>query len=170
MRQDDRQGEEASLIPYQATDLSAGRILVLAAHPDDEVLGPGGTLAVNAGTAEAIRIWVATDGGRQEGAGPDEESWEERREESRKAAQTLGLEPPVFGSLPDRELAARAGDLASEIDNLIAEFRPDLIFCPSPVEIHPDHRALAEAVYERLASSRAADPDHDLFRFLRIAF
>jgi LmbE family N-acetylglucosaminyl deacetylase/glycosyltransferase involved in cell wall biosynthesis len=162
--------DEASLIPYRATDLSAARILVLAAHPDDEVLGPGGTLALNAGTAEAIRIWVATDGGRQEGAEPDEDYGKKRREESRKAAETLGLEPPVFGSLPDRELAARSGDLASEIGGLIAEFRPDLIFCPSPVEIHPDHRALAEAMYEKLASSRPADPDHDRFRFLRIAF
>jgi LmbE family N-acetylglucosaminyl deacetylase/glycosyltransferase involved in cell wall biosynthesis len=162
--------EEASLIPYEATDLSAGRILVLAAHPDDEILGPGGTLAVNAGTAEAIRIWVATDGGRQEGAEPDEDYGEKRREESRKAVETLGLDPPIFGSLPDRDLAARAGDLACEIGGLIAEFRPDLIFCPSPVEIHPDHRALAEAVYEKLASSRPADPDHDRFRFLRIAF
>src|SRR5450830_1715258 len=158
--------DEASLIPGRATDLSAARILVLAAHPDDEILGPGGTLAVNAGTAEAIRIWVATDGGRQEGAEPDEDYGKERREESRKAAETLGLESPVFGSLPDRELAARAGDLASEIGGLITGFRPDLIFCPSPVEIHPDHRALAEAVYEKLASSRPSDPNHDQFRFL----
>jgi LmbE family N-acetylglucosaminyl deacetylase len=162
--------DEASLIPYEAADLSAGRILVLAAHPDDEILGPGGTLAVNAGTAETIRIWVATDGGRQEGAEPDEDYGKKRREESRKAAEALGLDPPVFGALPDRELAARAGDLAAEIGGLIAEFRPDLIFCPSPVEIHPDHRALAEAVYEILASSRPADADHDRFRFLRIAF
>src|SRR6202162_2374954 len=162
--------EEASLIPYEATDLSAGRILVLAAHPDDEILGPGGTLAVNAGMAEAIRIWVATDGVRQEGTEPDEDHRKKRRGESRQAAETLGLEPPVFGALPDRDLALRSGELASEIGGLIAEFRPDLIFCPSPVEIHPDHRALAEAVYEKLASSRPADADHDRFRFLRIAF
>jgi LmbE family N-acetylglucosaminyl deacetylase/glycosyltransferase involved in cell wall biosynthesis len=162
--------DEASLIPYRATDLSAARILVLAAHPDDEILGPGGALALNAGTSEAIRIWVATDGGRQESAEPNEEYGRKRREESRKAAEKLGLDPPIFGSLPDRELAAHATDLAREIGGLIAEFRPDLIFCPSPVEIHPDHRALAEAVYENVASSRPADPDHDRFRFLRIAF
>src|SRR6202162_4228548 len=107
--------DEASLIPYEATDLSGGRILVLAAQPDDEILGPGGTLAVNAGTAEAIRIWVATDGGRQEGAGPDEDYGKRRREESRKAAETLGLEPPIFGSLPDRGLASRSAPLRSAL-------------------------------------------------------
>ena len=162
--------DEASLIPYKATDLSAERILVLAAHPDDEVLGAGGTMALNAGKAEAIRIWVATDGGRQQSAEPGEDYGERRREESRKAAGTLGLEPPLFGGLPDRELPARAEELGAEIGALIDSFRPDLILCPSPVEIHPDHRALAEVVYEKLAASRPSDPDHDCFRFLRVAF
>ena len=162
--------DEASLIPGEATDLSAGRILVLAAHPDDEMLGAGGTLAHNAGKAEAIRIWVATDGGRQEGAEPGDDYGERRREESRRAAAVLGLEPPVFGALPDRELSARGEDLDAQIGALIASFRPDLILCPSPVEIHPDHRALAETVYGKLAASRPADPDHDRYRFLRVAF
>jgi LmbE family N-acetylglucosaminyl deacetylase/glycosyltransferase involved in cell wall biosynthesis len=162
--------DEASLIPGEATELSAGRILVLAAHPDDEVLGAGGTMALNAGVAEAIRIWVATDGGRQEGAPPGDGYGERRREESRKAAGALGLEPPVFGALSDRELSARAQELDAAIGALIDSFRPDLILCPSPVEIHPDHRALAEAVFGKLSSSRPADADHDRFRFLRVAF
>jgi len=162
--------DESSLIPYRASELVAGRILVLAAHPDDEVLGAGGALALNARTAEAIRIWIATDGSRQEGTDAKEGYGERRREESRKAAETLGLEPPLFGSLPDRELSARTGDLARNVEKLVADFRPDLVFCPSPVEIHPDHRALAEAMYERLAASRPTDPDFELYAFLRVAY
>ncbi len=162
--------DEASLIPYRATDLSAARILVLAAHPDDEILGAGGTLALNAADAEEVRIWIATDGTRQEGAGPAGDYAEMRREESRHAAKALGLEAPRFGSLPDRELSGNAAALAAALDALIEEFRPDLVFCPSPVEVHPDHRALAEALYEKLAASRPGDPDHDRLRFLRLAF
>jgi LmbE family N-acetylglucosaminyl deacetylase/glycosyltransferase involved in cell wall biosynthesis len=162
--------DEASLIPYRATDLSAARILVLAAHPDDEILGAGGTLALNAAGAEAIAIWIATDGTRQEGAEPEEGYAERRREESRRAARTLGLDAPLFGSLPDRELSASAGALADALGALLEEFRPDLVFCPSPVEIHPDHRALAETLYEKLAASRPGDADHDRLRFLRLAF
>ncbi|HLN58761.1 MAG TPA: PIG-L family deacetylase [Thermoanaerobaculia bacterium] len=162
--------DEASLIPYKAADLSAARMLVLAAHPDDEILGAGGTLALNAAGVEAIRIWIATDGTRQEGAEPAADYGERRRDESRRAAKVLGLEPPLFGSLPDRELAASAGALAAALDALILDFQPDLVFCPSPVEIHPDHRALAEVLYEKLAASRPGDPDHDRLRFLRLAF
>src|SRR6266508_6590031 len=106
--------DEPSLIPYRASELSGGRILVLAAHPDDEVFGAGGALALNAEKAEAIRVWIATDGTRQEGAEEGEGYGERRREESRKAAGILGLEPPLFGALPDRALSSRASDLSRE--------------------------------------------------------
>jgi LmbE family N-acetylglucosaminyl deacetylase/glycosyltransferase involved in cell wall biosynthesis len=162
--------DESSLIPHRASELSAGRILVLAAHPDDEVLGAGGALALAAGNAEAIRIWIATDGARQEGSESAPDYGTRRREESRRAAEALGLDPPSFGSLSDRELGAQAVDLAGEIRKLVVEFRPDLVFCPSPVEIHPDHRVLAETAYGVLAASRPTDADYGAYAFLRLAF
>ena len=164
--------EEESLIPYEATELTGERILVLAAHPDDEVLGAGGTLALNSGAAEAIRIWIATDGTAQEGAETEETSSyaTHRREEADRAARILGLEPPRFAGLPDRGLASRESELAGLVADELAAFGPDLVLCPSPVEIHPDHRALAETVWGLLSASRPEDRDHDLFRFLRIGF
>ncbi len=164
--------KEDSLVPYQASELTGARILVLAAHPDDEMLGAGGTIALNAGRAEAIRIWVATDGSKQEGVEPEDAPayGERRRREARRAAESLGLAPPCFGGLPDRKLDSHWNELVAALEREIGEFRPDLVLCPSPVEIHPDHRALAEALYDRVASSRPADPDHDQFRFLRLAF
>lgn len=164
--------DESSLIPYEATDLTGTRILVLAAHPDDETLGAGGMLAKNAPRAEAIRIWIATDGAGQEGVRQGEGSayTERRREEARRAARALGLDSPAFGPFADRELARRSADLESAVSVLIEEARPDLVLCPSPVEIHPDHRALAEALYACVSASRPEDLDHDRFRFLRLAF
>ena len=164
--------DESSLIPYQASELAGARILVLAAHPDDEVLGAGGALALNAGKADAIRVWIATDGARQQGVAGSETAafGRRRREESLLAAERLGLGPPRFGELPDRELAASSETLGAALASLIEDFQPDLVLCPSPVEIHPDHRALAEALYERVAASRPADPDHDRYRFVRLAF
>lgn len=163
--------DESSLIPYQASDLAGARLLVLAAHPDDEVLGAGGTLALNAAKAEAVRVWIATDGTRQNGVGAEEAAayGRKRREESILAAERLGLGPPSFGDLSDRDLAG-AESLGAALAGLIEDFRPDLILCPSPVEIHPDHRALAESLYERVAASRPTDEDHDRYRFVRIAF
>src|SRR5262245_28295760 len=165
---------EESLIPYQSSELTGARILVLAAHPDDESFGAGGTLALSAGKAEAIRIWIATDGTGQEGVPPEgaREYAARRREEAIAAAAALGLEPPRFAGLADRSLSISESSrvLAQAIREELLDFRPDLVFCPSPAEIHPDHRALARVLFEEIASSRPDDPDHDRFRYLRIAF
>jgi glycosyltransferase involved in cell wall biosynthesis len=80
------------------------------------------------------------------------------------------LKPPLFGSLPDRKLSQRRRELDGSLATLFDNFEPDLVFAPSLVEIHPDHRAMAEALYERVAASRPGDPDHDRFRHLRLAF
>jgi LmbE family N-acetylglucosaminyl deacetylase/glycosyltransferase involved in cell wall biosynthesis len=164
--------DESSLIPYQPSDLSAGRILVLAAHPDDETLGAGGTLASNADRAEEIVLWIATDGARQEGVGGGDAAayGARRRAEAERAASILGLPAPRFGGLPDRELAGMPRELDRALAELFAQVRPELVFCPSPVEIHPDHRALAEALWSRVAASRPGDPDHDTYRLVRVAF
>ena len=164
--------DEASLIPYQPSDLSAGRILVLAAHPDDEVLGAGGVLARNAESVEAILVWIATDGTRQEGVLPKDVAAyaEKRRAEARRAASLLGVPEPLFAGMPDRELGADPRRLDDALSALFHEFRPELVLCPSPVEIHPDHRALAEALYGRVSASRPGDSDHDLYRLVRVAF
>jgi LmbE family N-acetylglucosaminyl deacetylase/glycosyltransferase involved in cell wall biosynthesis len=163
---------EDELIPFAPSDLTAGRVLVLAAHPDDEVLGAGGLLALCAERGSAVRIWIATDGTAQEGAEAEGAApyGERRREESRRAARALGVDPPVFGGLPDRGLDPGSEDLRDALAALVAEFEPDLVLCPSPSEIHPDHRALAEVLYRILAESRPEDPEHDRYRFLRVAF
>ncbi len=76
----------------------------------------------------------------------------------------------MFGGLPDRSLDSSGDALARALAQEISEFEPDLILCPSPAEIHPDHRALSEALYRAVASSRPEDPDHDRYRFLRLGF
>ncbi len=164
--------KEEELIPYQASDLVADRILVLAAHPDDEVLGAGGSLALASSRGSAVRIWIATDGAAQEGAAEEgpETYGARRRREARQAAAVLGLPEPVFGGLADRSLPDGTEGLELAVREQLLEFRPDLVLCPSPAEIHPDHRALSEALYGAVASSRPEDPDHDRFRFLRLAF
>ena len=163
---------DQSLIPFEATDLTAGRILVLAAHPDDESLGAGGTLALNAGRSEAIRIWIATDGTGQDGVSADDAAayGAKRRGEALRAAEALGLPAPRFGGFVDRDLPADSTRLDAAIRAEMEEFQPDLILCPSPAELHPDHRALARSLFGLVAASRPGDSDHDRFRFLRVAF
>lgn len=161
---------ESDLIPYSVSEIRAERVLTLSAHPDDDVLGAGGLLAALSASAEAVRAVVVTGGEAQESREGGSSDPEVRRAEARDAAEELGIRDVAFWDFPDRGLGGKGESLRARLREEIAGFRPDLVLAPSPCEIHPDHRALAEAAYDLAATSRAGDPDHDAFRFLRLAF
>lgn len=137
---------EANLIPYQAvTAIPARAALVLAPHPDDETFGCGGAIAAHVGRHEPVRVVVLTDGG---GAGEPAQ----RQQETCLAAQRLGCAEPDFWALPDRGLVY-AEALVQRLVEAIRRAGADLVYAPSPYEVHPDHRqacALAMAAVERL--------------------
>jgi LmbE family N-acetylglucosaminyl deacetylase/GT2 family glycosyltransferase len=141
---------ESDAIPYEPQDLRGERLLVLAPHPDDEVIGCGGVVAQHLREGRQVEVVVATDGGQAGNAA-------EREEESRRAlAHLLAVteRDPAPGTrqssltflrFPDRHLSDHADALRDRLTNILRESRPDLILVPSPIEIHPDHLALSEA-------------------------
>ncbi len=119
------------------------RILVLAPHPDDEVFGCGGLLALLAASGASISVHVITDGGYGK-FGQDKEA---RKRESHAAAALLGYPAPRFWELPDQGL--RLDDaLIARLRGEIEAHLPHLILCPSLWEVHPDHLTLAHGVIE----------------------
>ena len=132
--------------PYCALDRLPGRqVLVLAPHPDDEVFGCGGTLALMATSGAAIRVVVATDGAAR--ATNHSETIATREAESCTAATVLGLSKPIFWRLPDSGLNYDEG-LVARIVKALADWQADLVLAPSALESHPDHYALALAAAE----------------------
>ena len=79
------------------------RVLVLAAHPDDEVLGMGGTIAVHADRGDEVRIVVVTDGSSTQYPG-DAEIRARKEDEALRAAAELGVTDYVHLDLPDMRL------------------------------------------------------------------
>ncbi|NWG00782.1 MAG: PIG-L family deacetylase [Thermoanaerobaculaceae bacterium] len=130
---------EHELIPFEPGFPPGRRWLFLAPHPDDEVLGPGATLARAAARGIQVGLVVVTSGGAQ--GDPTV-----REAEAREAAAALGLPAPRFWGFADRALAAEQRRLEQAIRTVLAELTPDTVFVTSPVEIHPDHRTLAVAV------------------------
>jgi len=145
---------EAEAIPYEPALLRGERLLVLAPHPDDEVIACGGLVALHLRERRAVRVVVATDGA-QAGAA------ETRQQESRRALDLLGETAQLaFLGFPDRGL----GDsLAPHLAEELLSFRPDLILVPAPIEIHPDHYALARVFCELVQR------DETLFADLAVA-
>ncbi|HUO83750.1 MAG TPA: PIG-L family deacetylase, partial [Thermoanaerobaculia bacterium] len=146
------QFEEESYLPYRATELRGERLLVLAPHPDDEVIGWGGLVALHAADQRLVRVIIATDGAAG-GAGDPRDVARIREQESAAALGALGIPAPEFLRLPDRALEQQGAILQEALRTRLIEIRPDLILLPSPLDLHPDHRALNRAFRELVAAS-----------------
>lgn len=142
---------EDQLIPFHSTDLTGKRVLVLAPHADDETIGCGGTLALHAAAGDPVRIVFLTNGAKGDMLQRYErdEYISLRRREAEAACACLGIVDTVFWNHEDRELADTASVLP-ELAALMKLFRPELIYAPSPLEFHPDHRAAAIFVQEAI--------------------
>jgi len=146
------------------------RVMVLAAHPDDETLATGGLLQQAGVSGAAVRVIFVTDGDnnpwpqrvierRWRITPADRARWGARRRGEALAALTrLGVptESAVFLGYPDqgltRILLAREEEPLARLAAEIATWCPTLLVTPSTLDLHPDHNALA--VLLRLALGR----------------
>ena len=122
------------------------RVLVVAAHPDDEVLGMGGTIARHATEwGDAVRILCVTDGSSTQYPG-DAERRAQKEGEARRAAGVLGVTDYVHLDLPDMRLDTLAHvDVNRVVEEHVREHRPDVVYCVQP-DVNRDHRVLFDSV------------------------
>lgn len=120
-------------------------VLVLAAHPDDEVLGMGGTIALHTERGDAVRVVCVTDGSSTQYPG-DEELRARKNEEAQRAATELGVERYVHLDLPDMRLdTVPHVELNAVVEAQIGEFSPAVVYTAQP-DVNLDHRALFDSV------------------------
>ncbi|HSL18521.1 MAG TPA: PIG-L family deacetylase [Methylomirabilota bacterium] len=121
------------------------RVLVVAPHPDDEVLGCGGTILRHRRDGDRVAVVCVTDGRGRPGAQPDPEAYaRRRRDEMERAAGVLGVEGLDWLGLP--EWRWEPGDLTSRLGGVLAHRAPDLLYLPSRVDYHPEHRKTAHGM------------------------
>jgi LmbE family N-acetylglucosaminyl deacetylase len=124
------------------------RIVVLAAHPDDEVLGVGGLMMTLARVGHEIVVVWATDG---EASHPGTVALSPadlrrtRRQESRAALARLGVMPSATYhlGLPDSGLASSQDRLLVTLSRIVSS--DDLLIVPWSQDGHPDHEAVGAA-------------------------
>ncbi len=138
---------ESDLTPYDVVDLTGHRVLVLAPHPDDESFGCGAALALHCQQGDPVRVVFLSSGELgQWGEEQDLETTRNQREkEVHGALALLGVDDFDFWRYPDRGIEAD-GELVARLEEALATFQPTLIYAPSPLELHPDHRATAQAL------------------------
>jgi LmbE family N-acetylglucosaminyl deacetylase len=128
-----------------ADPLAWASAVVVAAHPDDEVLGVGGTMAMLAAAGARLRLIAVTDG---EASHPGIDPAVLRRvraEETTAALAALGAGSADVIRLrfPDTGLAAREGELAAVLREQCAGF--EVCLAPWERDAHADHEAAGRA-------------------------
>lgn len=120
-------------------------VLAIVAHPDDEALGAGGTLARHARAGDGLHIAFLADGVGARGA--DKVAAERRAKAARAAAICLGAREPVFLGLPDNRLdSLDLLDLTQAIERVVAKIQPSIVYTHHAGDLNIDHVICQRAV------------------------
>ena len=141
------------------------RVLVIAAHPDDEVLGMGGTIAMHAVVRQdAVRIVCVTDGSSTQYPG-DAEKRAQKEEEARTAAAELGVTDYVHLELPDMRLDTLPHvDVNRVVEDQIGDFEPTVVYT-----VHPDVNRHHRVLFDSVAVATRPGPGQSVRRVLTYA-
>lgn len=120
-------------------------VLILAAHPDDELLGAGATLARHVGDGDQVHAVVLTEGASsryREGLA------EELAKAAHRAAQVLGVASLELWPLPDQRLdALPLIEVVQRVEELVDAVRPDVVYTHFPGDVNADHGIVARAAW-----------------------
>jgi LmbE family N-acetylglucosaminyl deacetylase len=128
------------------------RVLVIAAHADDEAAGCAGTLIRHRSVGDSVRVTVVTDGSRSSALGLDPTSMRAWREgEARQAAALIRAQCDWVGLVEDGWSDAEA---RFALHRSLADFDPTVVYAPSLIDFQPEHRGVARVLASTLVQSR----------------
>lgn len=143
-------------------------VLVVAAHPDDELLGCGGTAARLASEGHSVYLSILGEGitsRHNERSGADPAAIQSLHSSSRRVAKLLGAKDLSLHSLPDNRFdSIPLLDIIKIVEQLIERWRPVAVYTHHGGDLNVDHRVLSQAV---LTATRpvAGHPVRDLYMF-----
>jgi LmbE family N-acetylglucosaminyl deacetylase len=119
-------------MPIKLRAIEKQRVLVVAPHPDDEVIAVGGNLALHQRVgSDVLTLFVTLDAPAADVG---------RKGEAERVANLLGFDHR-FLAFPDGSVSLHEPAVAGAIADAIRSFRPEVIYCPFPGDHHRDHQA-----------------------------
>ena len=121
----------------------ANRILVVAAHPDDELLGCGGTIALHTKAGDVVTTVIVCEGESlrygEKGVG--------QAAHTESAARLLGVNDTRLLRFADQRLdRITLTEIIEPLEKIVREVRPKTIYCQHGGDVNRDHHLLFEAL------------------------
>jgi len=112
-------------------------ILIIAAHPDDEVLGMGGTIK-KLSKKNKIILCVVSEGATAQYK--DKKMIKVRRDSCKKTAKILGISQTIFLDYPDMRLNLSHLDINKKLEEIIEKYRPEIVYTAPKNDLNLDHQ------------------------------
>jgi LmbE family N-acetylglucosaminyl deacetylase len=129
------------------------RVLIIAAHMDDEVLGCGATIAKHRDNGD--KVFICFIAHRIYNHQFNKQKNDVEKKHALKAKQILGYQEAVFFDLPDERLDGCVQDIIIPLEDYVYKLKPDIVYCPFRGDNNQDHRAVFDATRVVLRSSAA---------------
>lgn len=127
------------------------KVLVVAAHPDDEILGVGGTILRHVAEGDSVHVMILAEGitsrGTKRDVAKNETELSRLREASRKVAEYMGIDKLILCGFPDNRMdGVELLDIIKRIEQEMGEFCPDTVYTHHAGDVNIDHQLVHRAV------------------------
>lgn len=126
------------------------KILIVAAHPDDEIIGPGATIAHHSSLGDEVWAMILGEGQTSRFDKRDDAPKElisELHKDTMSAAKILGIKRVLFENFPDNAFdSVPVLNITKAVEAVIDEFEPSVIYTHHGGDLNIDHRKTFEAV------------------------
>lgn len=123
------------------------KVMIIAAHPDDEAIGCAGTIARHIDMGDIVSVVFMTNGVSSRINSNNAEEITERKKAAIEAAQMLGTKKPVFLDYPDNRMdSVDILDIVKSIEEVIFKERVEIIYTHFSGDLNIDHHLTHKAV------------------------
>lgn len=120
-------------------------VLVIAAHPDDEVLGGGGTFAKHVASGDSVHALVLSEGASSR---YEEGMTSTLQRAAKRSAEIIGFASLSFLGLADQRLdTVPLIEVTQMLEPILFRLRPSTVYVHSPVDVNTDHGVVARATW-----------------------
>lgn len=121
-------------------------VLVIAAHPDDEALGCGGTIAKHISQGDEVHMIFMSDGVNSR-SNVSEKNLKSRKEISKIALTKLGITSSQYLDFPDNKMdSIPLLDIVQKLEPIIKQLKPSIIYTHNHSDLNIDHQLTNSAV------------------------